>query len=270
LSNSYAIEIDGKQLSEMSLEELRTALDMSRLPRHVAIIMDGNGRWAAARGLPRVAGHKKGMETVREVLTSCSRLGLEALTLYAFSIENWKRPEMEVDALMSLLRLYLINEQKLMMDNDVRFSTIGRVDDLPKSVREWLDKVKTKTASNRGMMLNLALSYGGRWEIVEAARRFAREVRDGKLEADSLTEDMFSEYMSTVGIPDPDLVIRTSGENRISNFLLWQSAYAEYHFTDTLWPDFGERGLLAALVDYQHRERRFGRTSGQLEGPNAG
>jgi len=254
----------------MSPDELREAVDASRLPRHIAIIMDGNGRWAASRGLPRVAGHKRGMETVREVVTACSKLGIEALTLYAFSLENWKRPTAEVEALMSLLTLYLRNELRLMMDNAIRFRTIGRTSDLPKAARGWIENVGEKTARNQGMTLNLALSYGGRWEIVEAARAFARDVTEGRADIDRLNEEIFSGYMNTAGLPDPDLIIRTSGENRISNFLLWQSAYAEYHFTETLWPDFGERGLLAAILDYQHRERRFGKTSGQLEGPDAG
>lgn len=270
MADSYAIEIAGRALSEMSEAELRDALDKSRLPRHVAIIMDGNGRWAAGRGLPRVAGHKRGMETVREVVTACSDLGIKVLTLYAFSLENWKRPPLEVEALMSLLTVYLRNELRLMLDNGIRFNTIGRIEDLPAPAREWIEKVKAKTSSGGGMTLNLALSYGGRWEIVEAARRFAADVVKGAADIDGLTEEKFSGYMNTKGLPDPDLVIRTSGENRISNFLLWQSAYAEYHFTDTLWPDFGEKGLMAAFVDYQHRERRFGRTSGQLEGTDAG
>lgn len=250
----------------LSTRELLANLDPARLPRHVAVIMDGNGRWAARKGLPRVAGHKKGMDTVREVVTACSKLGIKALTLYAFSLENWRRPPREVEALMSLLTLYLQSELNLMKEQDIRFVTIGRTGELPKAAREWMEKAAKETAGNKGMSLVLALSYGGRGEIVDAAARFARDAAAGKVAPDALDEAMFTGYLDTAGLPDPDLMIRTSGEMRISNFLLWQMAYAELYFTDALWPDFGERDLLIALTDYQGRERRFGQTGGQLGG----
>lgn len=254
----------GKKIEDLSLEELLALIDRSRLPRHLAIIMDGNGRWAKGKGLPRIAGHKKGMEVVREVVTSCSNIGIEALTLYAFSLENWRRPPREVDALMSLLTLYLQKEISLMKRNNIRFSTIGRLEDLPKEARSWVERAKRETAGCTGMVLDLALSYGGRWEILEAARRVAREALAGRFSPDTLTEESFSRHLDTAGLPDLDLVIRTSGEMRVSNFLLWQMAYAELYFTDALWPDFSERGLLAALLDYQGRQRRFGKTGEQL------
>jgi undecaprenyl diphosphate synthase len=259
----------GDALEGMSKDELEGMLDPARLPRHVAIIMDGNGRWAAKRGLPRVAGHKKGMDSVREVVTVCTRLGVEALTLYAFSMENWRRPAIEVDALMTLLTRYLEGELSLMMDKNIRFTTIGRTADLPASAGRWVEKVREKTRENTGMVLNLALSYGGRLEILGAVRRMLADVSAGRLDPEKLTEDTFSGYLDTSGLPEPDLVIRTSGERRVSNFLLWQIAYAELYFTDALWPDFGERELLAALVDYQGRQRRFGQTGEQVEGPDA-
>jgi len=249
-----------------TVEELRALLDPARMPRHVAVIMDGNGRWAANRGLPRVAGHKKGMDTARDLVRQCARLGLEALTLYAFSVENWRRPMDEVGALMSLLTLYLRKETASMMEDNVRFSTIGAVEELPKAARAWIDKTKAKTASNTGMVLNLALSYGGRREITDAAKRFARDVEAGRADASSLTEEGFAGYLDTSALPDPDLVIRTSGEMRVSNFLLWQIAYAELYFTESLWPEFDERAMLTAILDYQGRQRRFGKTGEQLGG----
>lgn len=251
-------------LERLGIDELSGMLDMARLPRHVAIIMDGNGRWAASRGLPRVAGHKKGMDAVRDVVTACSKLGLETLTLYAFSLENWKRPALEVEALMGLLTRYLENELSLMMDKGIRFKTIGRTDDLPPRIRALIEKTVAETAGNTGMVLDLALSYGGRWEILDAVRRVAYDAASGGMDPALLTEQAFSGYLNTAGLPDPDLVIRTSGEMRVSNFLLWQIAYAELYYTDALWPDFGERELLAALVDYQGRQRRFGLTGEQL------
>lgn len=248
----------------LTREELVERLDPARLPRHVAIIMDGNGRWAAKKGLPRIAGHKKGMDVVRNIITCCSDMGIKALTLYAFSIENWRRPPREVNALMSLLTLYLQKEISMMMRNNIRFTTIGRVEDLPKEAREWISKAKSETASNTGMALDLALSYGGRWEIMEAAKRLALDLKAGRVDPDGMTEESFSGYLDTRGLPELDLVIRTSGEMRVSNFLLWQVAYAELYFTDLFWPDFTERDLLAAFLDYQGRERRFGKTGEQL------
>lgn len=247
----------------LTKEELLARVDPTRLPRHVAIIMDGNGRWAARRGLPRLAGHKKGMDVVRGIVTAASNLGIKALTLYAFSIENWKRPPREVEALMSLLTFYLQKEINMMVRENVRFSTIGRTGDLPKEARAWIEKAKRETAGNTGMVLSLALSYGGRWEIMEAARRLAKDLAEGKA-AEPMTEGEFSAYFDTAGLPELDLVIRTSGEMRVSNFLLWQIAYAELYFTDALWPEFGEKELLAAVIDYQGRQRRFGMTAEQL------
>lgn len=258
-----------KDHSGLSENELLAMIDQSRLPAHVAIIMDGNGRWAARKGLPRLLGHKKGMEVVKDIITVSSNLGIKALTLYAFSLENWRRPPKEVDALMSLLALYLQKEIKMMMEKGIRFKTIGRMEDLPKEARAWVDKAKTETAGNTGMVLNLALSYGGRWEMMEAAKRFAADAASGKVSPESLDEAAFSGYMDTAGLPELDLLIRTSGEVRVSNFLLWQMAYAELYFTEALWPDFRARDLYEAILDYQGRQRRFGMTGEQLGRGNA-
>jgi undecaprenyl diphosphate synthase len=244
----------------LTLEELRAKVDMNSLPKHVAIIMDGNGRWALRRGLPRVAGHKKGANTVRRVTEKCRRIGISTLTLYAFSDENWGRPKQEVGFLMDMLGTFLKAEIETMKTNGIRFRTIGRTERLPASVRAWIEKAVSETAGNTGMVLNLALSYGGRGEILEAVKR----IRSTNGLTDGLTEEVFSSYLDTAGLPDPDLIIRTSGEKRISNFLLWQAAYAELYFTDTLWPDFDEKDLLTAILDYQGRQRRFGLTQEQL------
>ncbi len=230
------------------------------LPRHVAIIMDGNGRWAEARGLPRVAGHREGSEAVRAVTRAARRIGLEALTLYAFSAENWGRPDDEVGALMQLLAEYLESERGEMMDNRIRLNAIGDLDRLPGFVKEKLAAVRAETARNGAMTLTLALSYAGREEIVQAARRAAAS-KGGALEAADLEA-----ALQTAGLPALDLLIRTSGERRISNFLLWQSAYAELYFSDVLWPDFRDAELFAAIADFQARERRFGLTGAQLQG----
>jgi undecaprenyl diphosphate synthase len=236
------------------------ALDAANMPRHVAIIMDGNGRWALRKGLPRIAGHKRGVETVRIITEECRRIGIDVLTLYAFSDENWGRPKAEVGFLMDLLGTFLKSEIATMKANDIRFRTIGRIERLPASARKWMGKAVAETADNSGMVLNLALSYGGRGEILEAIRR----LNAAGTTAEQLTDEVFSSYLDTAGLPDPDLIIRTSGEKRISNFLLWQAAYAELYFTDTLWPDFSEKDLHAALIDYQGRQRRFGLTQEQL------
>jgi undecaprenyl diphosphate synthase len=241
-------------------EELHAKLETMSMPRHVAIIMDGNGRWALRRGLPRVAGHKRGADTVRRITEECRRLGIGVLTLYAFSDENWGRPKEEVGFLMDMLGTFLKAEIATMKANGIRFRTIGRIDRLPASVRTWIGKAESETAGNTKMILNLALSYGGRGEILEAVRR----MNAAGVPADQLTEGVFSSYLDTADLPDPDLIIRTSGEKRISNFLLWQAAYAELYFTDTLWPDFEEKDLHAALSDYQGRQRRFGLTQDQL------
>lgn len=245
-------------------------LDPKRLPRHVAIIMDGNGRWARARGLPRIEGHRRGKDAVRAVVETARRLGIPFLSLYAFSSENWNRPQEEVDALMGLLRRYLATELRKMMRNQVRLLAIGNLERLPRSVQEALRRNVEATRHNTGMTVVLAVSYGGREEIASAMRAMAREVRRGNLEPDDIDENVISSHLSTAGVPDPDLLIRTSGEMRVSNFLLWQIAYSELLVTPTLWPDFGEAEFVAALSHYQGRERRFGRTPEQIERERVG
>ncbi len=243
-----------------TIEYSHAKMDAPGLPRHVAIIMDGNGRWAINRGLPRVAGHKRGVETVRRITEVCRQIGIGVLTLYAFSDENWGRPKEEVGFLMDMLGSFLKAEIATMKSNGIRFRTIGRTERLPATVRKWIEKAAAETAENTGMILNLALSYGGRGEILEAVKRMS----DAGVNPKFLNDETFSSYLDTGGLPDPDLIIRTSGEKRISNFLLWQAAYAELYFTDTLWPDFSEKELHAALIDYQGRHRRFGLTQEQL------
>ncbi|HUE39236.1 MAG TPA: isoprenyl transferase [Candidatus Binatia bacterium] len=240
-------------------------LDRKRLPRHVAIIMDGNGRWASGRGLPRIEGHRRGKEAVRAVVETARRLGIPYLSLYAFSTENWNRPQKEVDALMGLLRRYLATELRKMMRNQIRLLAIGNLDRLPAAVQDALRRNMEATRNNTGMTVVLAVSYGGREELAAAMRTMAREVQNGTLDPASINERTVSAHLSTAGIPDPDLLIRTSGEMRVSNFLLWQIAYSELLVTPTLWPDFGEAEFVAALSHYQGRERRFGRTPEQIE-----
>ena len=235
-----------------------------KLPRHLAIIMDGNGRWAKQRMLQRIVGHQKGVETVRMIVGECARLGIGYLTLFAFSAENWHRPKTEVHALMALLKKYVRMEVPRMMEDNVRFNVIGDRPSLPDDVNQALDEALKKTSGNSGMVLTLALSYGSRQEILHAAARVAADVAAGKVLAGDVNEELFARYLSTAGMPEPDLLIRTSGEMRISNFLLWQSAYTELYFTDVNWPDFDRSELLKALNDYQERERRFGKTSDQL------
>jgi undecaprenyl diphosphate synthase len=235
-------------------EALIRSLDFSRLPRHIAIIMDGNGRWAAARHLPRVEGHRAGIEAVRATVETSARLGISVLTLYAFSVENWKRPDTEIRALMSLLKHYLRLELKTLLRNNIRFRVIGQPDRLGPDIRDELAMAEVRTATNTGMLFNVALSYGGRAEIVDAARRAIRE----GISPEALDEATFGSLLYTAGQPDPDLLIRTSGEMRVSNFLLWQIAYAEIWVTDALWPDFRARHLLEAVSDYQKRDRRYG------------
>jgi undecaprenyl diphosphate synthase len=234
--------------------ELACQIQPDRLPQHVAIIMDGNGRWAGKRHLPRVEGHRAGIQSVREVLETSARLGLEVLTLYAFSVENWKRPPSEVSTLMMLLKRYLRSELSTLLDNDIRFNVIGRPDGLAPDVRAELDDAARRTAVNKGLLFNIALNYGGRTEIVDAARA----AMAAGLSPDALDEDRFAQFLYTAGQPDPDLLIRTSGEMRVSNFLLWQIAYAEIYVTETYWPDFRRRDLLEAIVAYQKRDRRYG------------
>lgn len=235
------------------------------VPRHLAVIMDGNGRWASARGLPRVAGHEAGADSVREIVRACGRLGVEVLTLYSFSTENWSRPDDEVHALMVLLERYLREEREDLNENNVRLTAIGHLHRLPRAVREGLEAVSSSTAGNTGLRLVLALSYGGRAEIVDAVRRVATRVAAGELEPSAIDEAVISAHLYTQGLPDPDLLVRTSGEQRLSNFLLWQVAYAELYITDVLWPDFREPNLLDAFRAFGARERRYGRTAEQLE-----
>lgn len=248
-------------------EELLGDLDLAMLPRHVAIIMDGNGRWAAKRRLPRVAGHRAGADAVRRTVETAARLGIECLTLYAFSTENWKRPRYEIRALMDLLVEYLGKELQSLKKNNIQFRMIGRSEELHISVLEQIRKGELATFQNTGLRLNIALNYGGRTEIVDAFRKIAREVAAGRVQPDQIDDELIKQHLYTRSLPDPDLLIRTSGEMRISNFLLWQIAYAEIHVTETLWPDFSERDLLAALVDYQKRDRRYGRIRQLAEVP---
>jgi len=235
-----------------------------RLPRHVAIIMDGNGRWARKKSLDRIRGHTKGIEAVRATVTACRELGIEFLTLYAFSMENWKRPGKEVSALMNLLRKYLRAELDEMLENNIRLRAIGDLDSLPLGAHQTLIETVEKTAHCDTMVLTLALSYSGRNEIISAIRRLMAEGKDRGIRPEQISEETLSNYLWTRDIPDPDLLIRTSGEYRISNFLLWQIAYTEIYVTETLWPDFGKEDLIKALLNYQSRQRRFGLTGEQL------
>jgi undecaprenyl diphosphate synthase len=235
-------------------EALARQVNFDRLPAHVAIIMDGNGRWAAQRHLPRVEGHRAGIDSVRDVVETSARLGIRVLTLYAFSVENWKRPKAEVATLMTLLKRYVRLELETLLRNNIRFRVIGRSDELAPDVQDELRMGEQRTAANTGMLFNIALNYGGRAEIVDAARR----VLASKMNPDELDEKRFSEFLYTAHQPDPDLLIRTSGEMRVSNFLLWQIAYSEIWVTETLWPDFRRRDLLDAVVAYQKRDRRYG------------
>lgn len=239
-------------------------IDPDKLPQHIAIIMDGNGRWAGRHAMGRVLGHRKGAESVRVVVRTCRRIGLSYLTLYAFSMENWLRPKTEVRALLKLLEEYLVNEAQEMMDQGIRLTAIGNLDSLGAPVLMKLRETIERTAGNQGMVLNLALSYGGRDEIAMAAGRMVSDSLAGKIKPEDVTKELLQRYLYTSALPDPDLLIRTGGEYRISNFLLWQMAYTEFYFTDILWPDFREPDLMEAITEYQQRERRFGRTSEQL------
>jgi len=243
-------------------DALARAIDPERLPAHIAVIMDGNGRWAKRRNLPRVAGHKAGMRAVRTVIETCSQMRLKALSLYAFSVENWKRPRTEVEMLWRLLRAYLHTELAEIERQEIKLTAIGRLEALPNQVRAELEDAIAKTAGNRGMQLNLAINYGGRAEIVDAVKALVEKAKHGDIVID---EQAISSHLYTAGIPDPDLLIRTSGEMRVSNFLLWQIAYAELYVTPTLWPDFTRADLLRAILDYQRRDRRFGGLAGSRE-----
>jgi undecaprenyl diphosphate synthase len=240
----------------------------SQLPQHIAIIMDGNGRWAKKRGLPRVAGHNEGINSVREITRECGKIGIKALTLYTFSIENWSRPKSEVTYLMTLLLRTIRNEVDELHKNNVRLTLMGHLADLPEDPLQGLLEGVEKTSRNTGLNLNLALSYGGRAEILDATRAIIQDVQDGKINIHNVDERLFSSYLYTRNMPDPDLLIRTSGELRVSNFLLWQMAYTEIYVTDTYWPDFRNKELLLAILDYQRRERRFGKTSEQITNPS--
>lgn len=242
---------------------LLESLDRDNLPSHVAIIMDGNGRWAAQRHLPRIAGHHQGIQSVRKIITFAREIGIKTLTLYAFSNENWNRPAKEITQLMILLEQYLNKELKTMMKNGIRFRAVGQIDRLQNSVTQLIHSVEEATKCNDKMLLVLALSYGGRAEIIDAMKQVYQDLSAEKLSIKDLNEKKFSEYLYTKEMPDPDLMIRTSGEIRVSNFLLWQVAYTELYFTKTLWPDFREKDFLLALHDYQGRERRFGLVSGE-------
>jgi undecaprenyl diphosphate synthase len=238
--------------------ELLAELDLKRLPTHIAIIMDGNGRWAERRHLPRIAGHRAGMKRVRDVIETCAQLHIPCLTLYAFSLENWRRPEAEVDFLMRLLREYLKRELPEIRKNNIRLLVIGRVEQLPEKVRKDIADAMQQTARNTGLKLCVALNYGGRAELADAFNAMLDRVRENGLSGFRVDEQTISDHLYTAGLPDPDLLIRTSGEMRVSNFLLWQIAYAEIYVTETLWPDFSRARLLEALRDYQKRERRYG------------
>ncbi len=237
-----------------------------KLPRHVAIIMDGNGRWAKKRGLSRIIGHEQGIRSVKEIVKTCREVGIRILTLYAFSLENWQRPADEVGALINFLGRSLKIELKNILKNDIRLSAIGNLKSLPENIFKILMDAINKTKKNEKMVLNLALSYGGRDEILQAIRRIVSDVSQKKIAPEEINEEIFSKYLFTAGLPDPDLLIRTSGELRLSNFLLWQMAYTEIYFTETLWPDFRKKNLIKALIDFQNRERRFGLTSEQVKG----
>lgn len=242
-----------------------TRIDKSRLPKHIAIIMDGNGRWAKEKGQDRLFGHFNGVESVRNIVEGCAELGIGYLTLYAFSTENWDRPEYEVTGLMELLVDTIRKEVPTLNKNKIRLHVIGDTSMLPENARRELQEAIEETGANTGLNLVMALSYSSRWELVHAARQIARDAKEGKLDPESISQDTLAQYLATKGIPDPELMIRTSGEYRISNFLLYQLAYSELYFTDTCWPDFRKPDLYAAIIDYQGRERRFGKTSEQLQ-----
>jgi undecaprenyl diphosphate synthase len=244
--------------------QLRKQIDINKLPSHVAIIMDGNGRWARQRGLDRIFGHQQGVNAVREIIEAAAELEIGFLTLYAFSNENWGRPDEEVAALMGIMIQSLSNETETLLKNNIRLMAIGDMARLADDVRDRLFETIKLTSAGTGLNLIIALSYSSRWEITEAAKKMAIAAKNGNLDPDSITETDFENYLCTCGIPDPELLIRTSGELRISNFLLWQVAYAEFYFTETLWPDFGKDEFYNAIIDFQKRERRFGKTSEQV------
>lgn len=246
------------------METYKDKINIERLPKHIAVIMDGNGRWAKEQGKIRIFGHQNGVGAVRAVSEACAELGVKYLSLYAFSTENWNRSKIEVDALMKLLSKTIAEEVKTLNDNNIRLNAIGDLSRLPKYNYDALMKAIEDTKDNDRMTLTLCLSYSGRWEIAHAARQIAEKVKSGELDVEQIDENCFSNFLNTAGMPDPELLIRTSGEERISNFLLWQLAYSEFYFTDKFWPDFSKEDLYKAIVDYQNRERRFGKTSEQI------
>lgn len=243
---------------------LKEQIDLGNLPKHIAVIMDGNGRWAKKKGAARIFGHRNAIKAVRETSEGCAELGVECLTLYAFSTENWARPKVEVDGLMSLLVSTINDEYGTLMDNNIRLHSIGEINQLPANAQEKLLDTQEKTSGNTGLNLILALNYSGRWDILNATKKIGEKVRKGEIEPEQLTNEVLQSHLSTAGFPEPELLIRTSGEKRISNFLLWQLAYTELFFTDVLWPDFRKKDLHEAIVSYQQRERRFGLISEQI------
>lgn len=251
-------------MAESGTDSFKAKIDPAKLPAHIAVIMDGNGRWAKLKGRPRVFGHKNGVAAVREVTEACAELGVPYLTLYAFSTENWNRPSTEVSALMELLVLTIGKEMKTLMKNDIRLNAIGKIDHLPEACKRELLQAIDKTKMNKRMTLTLALSYGSREELTDAFNAMLADMQTGMLDKGSITAETIEQYLYTTGIPDPELLIRTSGEQRISNFLLWQIAYAELFFTDKFWPDFSREDLYQAIWNFQQRERRFGKISEQI------
>lgn len=247
------------------MEDFKSQINADKLPNHIAIIMDGNGRWAEMKGKPRVFGHKNGVTSVKEVIEGCREIGINYLTLYAFSTENWNRPKLEVRTLMALLVSSLRKELNTLVKNNIKLNTIGNIENLPEKAQTELSEVIEKTKNNTSLTLTLALSYGSREEIVNVIRNISKKVVNNQLAIEEINENIINNHLYTFSLPDVDLLIRTSGEKRISNFLLWQIAYAELYFTDTLWPDFRKENLFKAIVNYQQRERRFGKTSQQIE-----
>ncbi len=245
--------------------EMKETIDRNNIPKHIAIIMDGNGRWAKQKGAMRIFGHRNAIQSVREAIEGSGELGVNYLTLFSFSTENWSRPKEEVEALMDLLVQTIVAETGLMMKNKVRLNAIGDLESLPKSTYDKLVEVMKQTSTNPGLTVNLALSYSGQWELTKAAQRIAQKVSEGKLSPGEITQQTLADHLDTAGIPDPELMIRNSGEYRIINFLLWQLAYSELYFSDVLWPDFRKEHLFAAIEDYQKRERRFGKTGEQVK-----
>ncbi len=244
---------------------MKEKLDLTRIPKHIAIIMDGNGRWAKKKGAMRIFGHRHAIQAVKDAIEGADNLGVKYLTLFSFSTENWSRPQDEVKALMELLVKTIIDEISLMMKNNIRLTSIGDIESLPKSAQDKLQEAKRQTENNTGLTVLLALSYSGQWELAKATKHIAQKISEGKLKPEEITQQTIADHLDTAGIPDPELMIRTSGEYRISNFLLWQLAYTELYFTPVLWPDFRMEHLYAAIDDYQKRERRFGKTGEQVK-----